>query len=304
MLPIAHGRPVAPPIPWESHACPLASPTVGARAGGRRVVGDVAPSPEHRAASGSGRGADGRDRSGARASSTWTTSSSSCRRTGRSITTSARSPAPTASPQDVCLPDPKRHRCSPPVSRHEPLRSRAARTTSGPRGSRSTRGRWTASIRALRVIGNACRFNPTRHGLREAHTGAERHARRDGLPHGAGDPELLGLRAAVHAAGPDVRAQPTPGRCPRTCTWCRGGRPRATTSIRCSAARIRSSPDSTRRTTAGTGCPPTASHGRTSGRTSRGCCTTTASAGRTTSARTAASGRRAASRPRRARTPS
>ena len=47
--------------------------------------------------------------------------------------------------------------------------------------------------------------------------------------------------------------------------------------------------------------PPTGRRGPTSGRTSRGCCTTMASAGRTTSARTVASGPRAASRRRRPR---
>ena len=62
--------------------------------------------------------------------------------------------------------------------------TREARTTSAPRGSRSTRGRWTARSVALRVIGNACRVNPARPGCRQA------------MPGPNGTPDVMGYHTA------------------------------------------------------------------------------------------------------------
>ena len=82
-----------------------------------------------------------------RASRTWTTSSSSCRRTARSIPTSARSPAPTGSrrrPTDrsrVCVPDPTIERQVPQaLPRHGPFDAGGPHREQGLAGRRSIDG--------------------------------------------------------------------------------------------------------------------------------------------------------------------
>ena len=224
----------------------------------------AAPSPEHRPLAPVPRRPVDRGIDPRSASSTSTTSSSSCRRTAPSITTSARSPGADGIPNGDVMP-PRPEGATVPSARITTRTSSTAgvRITSAPRGSRSTRGRWTA--RSWRFERSATRVASTRRG---------RVAIRPS-PGPNGTPDVMGYHTAheipnywtyaqrLHLAGPDVRAErlvdaaraPVPGvgRGPR----------RATTSTRCSAARTRSSRDSTRPTTAGSGCRPTGSPGRT-----------------------------------------
>ena len=130
-----------------------------------------------------------------------------------------------------------------------------------------------APARTATMDGSVCRF---------AKPGPNGDARRDGLPHRPGDPELLDLREAVPAAGPDVRARRLVHAARRTCTsFPRGPR-------RCPTHTPRSCRP-TSRTPGRAGAPPPDRRTPTSGPTSHGSSTSTASHGRTTSAPTRAS---------------
>ena len=85
---------------------------------------------------------------------------------------------------------------------------------------------------------------------------ARRHARRDGLPRRARDPQLLGLRAATSCCRTTCSSRTPRGACRRTCSWSRTGRPSArSTATRSSCTnalhrRSRSGPDADRRASA------------------------------------------------------
>jgi len=86
-------------------------------------------------------------------------------------------------PQHVCLPDPKRHRCA------RPYHDTNIFDAGGPHNERASRitidnGQMDGAIRALRVIGNACKVNPARPGCRQAVPG----------PNGA--PDVMGYHTA------------------------------------------------------------------------------------------------------------
>ena len=133
------------------------------------------------------------------------TSSSSFRRTARSITTSARSPAPTASRNDGRSPSasPIRHRCARPY--HDTLLLRGRRPQPSASVVDVNGGKMDGFVETVRRSGNTCKRHPSDRPCRT--TGGPREpARRDGLPHRRGDPELLGVREALRAAGPHVRA--------------------------------------------------------------------------------------------------
>ena len=57
-------------------------------------------------------------------------------------------------------------------------------------------------------------------------------ARRDGLPHRTRHPELLGVRARTSCCRTTCSSRTRRGACPRTCSWCRSGRPRCTRARR------------------------------------------------------------------------
>jgi phospholipase C len=85
---------------------------------------------------------------------------------------------------DVCVPDPTRKRCA--RSYHDtnlwdeggPHNERASRIT-------INKGRMDGSVRALEIIGNACRFNPERSGCTEARPGPQ------------GQPDVMGYHTAA-----------------------------------------------------------------------------------------------------------
>ena len=213
------------------------------------------------------------------------------------------------------VPGSRRHPASASASRIRSAKvvARARITTpnifdaGGPHNERASRitinnGQMDGAVRALRAIGNACKVNPARPGCEQAVPG----------PNGAPDvmgyhtadeiPELLDVRAWFTLQ--DRMFAPSDSwTCPLICTWCRDGPRRVTTSTRCSVAPIRSSPDSTPPTTGGSGC-------RADGKPRPYVWADITwllaqprrELGAITSARTVASGRRAASRPRRART--
>ena len=70
-------------------------------------------------------------------------------------------------PSGVCLPDPKVQRC------RRPYHDRNLFDRGGPHNERASRitidkGKMDGAVRALRAIGNACRFNPARPGCSQA----------------------------------------------------------------------------------------------------------------------------------------
>ncbi len=86
-------------------------------------------------------------------------------------------------PQHVCLPDPKRHRCA------RPYHDTNIFDAGGPHNERASRitidkGQMDGAIRALRVIGNACKVNPARPGCRQA------------VPGPNGEPDVMGYHTA------------------------------------------------------------------------------------------------------------
>ena len=229
-----------------------------------------------------------RTSAGSRSSTTWC---SSCRRTGRSITTSARSPVPTACPTDargrvdVCIPEPVPGQ----VRGGLPLHAAAGLGRQAQLGGVRHRHRRRQDERVRPFVARP--GEPVLDGADGARLRALRGpapaTRRRELPHAQGDPELLDLREAVRAPGPDVRA----GRlldAPRApVPRLRRGRPSARTSgredlpVERRPDRARARPGSTR-TTRSTGGP-----------TSPGSSTTRACRGATTSVTARAGTRRA-----------
>ena len=256
--------------------CPLASPTVGARDRGRRVAGRRPRRPSIAASAVRGRGADGRRIDPALGIFNIdhvifiVQENRSFDHVLRHVPRRRRHPDRTCA-----LPDPKCHGAARPYHDHERLRSRGPAQRAGLADSRSTRGRWTA--RSWLFARSVTRAASTR----------RRPGCEQAIPGPNGTPDVMGYHTAQEIPNYWTYAQrftlqdrmfapsdswTLPAHLYLVSGWSAHV---LTTSTRCSVARIRSSPDSTRPTTAGTGCPPTASHGRTSGRTSRGCCTTT-----------------------------
>jgi phospholipase C len=86
-------------------------------------------------------------------------------------------------PGGVCVPDPKLHRC------HHPYHDRNFFDRGGPHNERASRvtidkGKMDGAVRALRLIGNACRVNPTRLGCDQA------------IPGPDGTPDVMGYHTA------------------------------------------------------------------------------------------------------------
>ena len=103
-----------------------------------------------------------------------------------------------------CVPDPNG-----PCRR--PYHDRNTVDGGGPHGSEAATtdingGRMDGFLRALEIKGNVCMPTSPPGPLPASDAGSGRHARRDGVPHRAGDPELLGLRAPIRAPRPHVRA--------------------------------------------------------------------------------------------------
>ena len=121
-------------------------------------------------------------------------------------------------------------------------------------------------------------------------------ARRDGVPQRVGHPELLGVRQALHAAGPDVRADRLMDAARRTCTSSRPGRRSARTSRRPIRTRAAATPRSATPAVWMASRSAWCRTCSTGGRASRGCSTRRTSRGRTTSATTPVCSR-CASRP-------
>ncbi len=186
---------------------------------------------------------------------------------------------------DVCLPDPQADRC------RRPYHDRNRFDRGGPHGMAGSRvsvdGGSDGRVRpgAPRVR-QRMREEPRPLPLPAGGSRPGGTARHHGLPHGRRDPELLGVRPALHAAGPHVRSAvlmdpagaPLPG-------LGLGGHlpgpershelPLRPGSARPQRRRQREDVEARRRHAAGP----------TSGRTSRGCSTSTTSAGPTTWAR-------------------
>ena len=103
----------------------------------------------------------------------------------------------------VCIPDPAAGRC------RRPYHDTDVYDEGGPHNVAASKmtvsgGTMHGSIRAFETIGTTCQHHPQGR-VRPRGSRTRGAARRDGVPHGAGDPELLGVRAHVRLAGPHVR---------------------------------------------------------------------------------------------------
>ena len=182
---------------------------------------------------------------------------------------------------DVCLPDPDQ-----PGICQRPYHDTNTIDQGGPHGEIASTiaidgGKMDGFVRALEQIGNGCMKHPTSIRARQRTTGPT------GSPTSwattrRGDPELLGVREALHAARPHVRPDrlvdatraPVPG------VGVVGDVPRPERPDELYVGPEVPGRDLGER--ASSGSRRTADLARTSGATSRGCSTRTASAGRTT----------------------
>ena len=129
---------------------------------------------------------------------------------------------------DVCVPDPAAHTC------RRPYHDTNLFDAGGPHGLTGSAisedgGRMDGFVQALEQIGNGCEHRPDDFACRRARRG------RPGSPTSWGitparRSRITGRTRGISSYRITCSRRSPRGPCPRTCTWCRAGPPRAPTS--------------------------------------------------------------------------